>query len=824
MKALNQSRGSIVLAAMLFAVGGVNIANADKIIGTNDASPYVGVDSAGNKLTTGASVTISGTSTDGFTFSPNRHAYGGYAKGVADSNISGNTINIENANIQGPNSSRNIMAGRAEGDGSEGSIAQENKLTIKDSNITIGSGTIYPSVIGGRVDRAGGEAKNNTVEISNSDVTYYIYGGKGDGNSADNNSTIYNNHVYIKDSTFGSVWGGQAQAPSDDKNHAKYNTLVIEGGGYSQKAKSGDLRAGTTYGAGDSEYNTLFISGGTTLDRNNVSIFGGYSQGKATGNNRYNQLILDNVKIPNASDTIYAGGIKTNTTTLSNTEAVGNRAYINDLDFANGIVVGGGSELGNTSDNIVVINGNTKLKSAYSGKVREGADGTAKDNLVIMSGGTISENIYGGYTQGGETSGNAVYFMGGEVSGIVGGGNNGNKNTLILGKDKDNLGVIKAGQISNFNTLQFNAVKDGTNTDAVLTLTDSANGADLNGVTINFLNESSSDGAVEVLVGGDNGVGVNKKRNSGGGANAITELTKNAIKYGANLDTIAVVVSGAEAKNDIIENLQRTLSDGSTKPQTSYGIGDTFNYKYKTIDLKQPNKKYYLIKSNAPLQNYNKIKLENPANPTWIGKELKENSGIKIADIYQPDQIYKILSSTEYKRNLRGMFVENGDKDLFITGIDEITESWNDNEFDTNEFSKFNQPSNTGNHVYIEANAGDLGGKTIYGGYSDSEDVNNNNIYINQGANLSNATIIGGYSISGKVSNNTVDLNNTSVIADITLAQTDSGSVKVSNDNIKNADGVTIGGSVTIAKSTGSANLNGLNFEMPKFEKITGDF
>ncbi|MDA3071892.1 hypothetical protein OFN72_04385, partial [Campylobacter sp. VBCF_03 NA9] len=548
MKTLNKSRGSIVLATVLFAVSAANIANADnKITGTNTptgsvgSNPYIGVDNAGNLLTTGASVTISGTSTDGITFDPRRDAYGGYAKGAANSNVSGNTIKIiDQVNFKGPSSGRIIAAGRVADLSSENSIVQENKLIIKDSTIEIGDKQtdpndpnkkieIYPSVIGGRIDGKGGVAKNNTVEISNSDVSYCIYGGKG-SNNANNDSEIYNNHVYIENSKFASAWGGQAQAEIDSANHAKYNTLVIVGGGYSTKARYGDLRGGTTYGAGDSEYNTLSISGGTKLNFNTVSIFGGYSQGKATGNNRYNQLILDNVTIPNASNTIYAGGIKANTSTLSSSEAVGNRAYINDLKFAKGIVVGGSSELGNTSDNIVVINGTTELKSAYSGEVKEGADGTAKDNLVIMSGGTINENIYGGYTQGGETSGNAVYFMGGEVSGIVGGGNNGNKNTLILGNSTSTWGTRKAGQISNFENLNFNVLQEGDKSKAVLSLT-GADSSSLDGASVKFLDPSNGDSKkATITVGGNGGVGVNSLRDSGGGANGIKALSE-TIKY-----------------------------------------------------------------------------------------------------------------------------------------------------------------------------------------------------------------------------------------------------------------------------------------------------
>ena len=140
--------------------------------------------------------------------------------------------------------------------------------------------------------------------------------------------------------------------------------------------------------------------------------------------------------------------------------------------------------------------------------------------------------------------------------------------------------------------------------------------------------------------------------------------------------------------------------------------------------------------------------------------DVSRMSSVETITAIQPNQIYKIIDKDTYTRNLRGMFAENK-KAIYITGINEVEESWENDKFDSDEFTKFGKPDNKDNHIYIEANAGDLGDKTIYGGYSDSEDVNNNNIYINQNANLSNATIIGEYSKSGKVSGNNIDLNNT---------------------------------------------------------------
>ncbi|MDA3058357.1 hypothetical protein OFN97_07905, partial [Campylobacter sp. VBCF_05 NA6] len=802
MKALNQSRESIVLATILFAVGGVSFVNA-----------------AGDYFITGAT--------------KNGNIYDG-SKGN-----SGNTVEISEKDTIG--STKFVVNTTGWAHGGYGGDNGENVInnTLKVTNVDYAN---YPAYRGG-----------------------YITGGSG---------SVLNNSIIIDKSYFRGVYGGLISLKQyGATGNANYNTVKITDSMVDSKNNSdANFRAGSIEkGSGDVQYNTLEISGstikapvaqqGTQQVTKQVNISSGLLQ-NGSGNSRYNQVIISGAKttitrsIDSDQHNVIFGGRIINPNGTSQ-EIVGNRAYIQNLEYLNGNIVAGGSANNSNGgsgvttlkDNIAVISGDTKIKNAYGSWVKGLNNAKLSDNLIIVNlnpdenSAKISGNVYGSLNEaenGGTSENSAVYFMNGVVGGTVGGGKLANTgNTLILGRDTENFGLRQAGTIENFANLQFNTLKKATDTEknAVLTLTDSQIGADLNGVTINFLNGSTTNGAVEVVVGGNSGTGVNKKRNNGGGANAITNLTANAKKYSPNLDTIAVVKSGANTNNDIYEHDQAP----------SYGIGDTFNYAYEKIYLTKAGK-YYLINSESEILNYKSVDIDDKLN---ADKTLKDTN-IEVITAIQPDQIYKIIDKDTYTRNLRGMFAENK-KAIYITGTNKFEETWENDKFDSDEFTKFGKPSESGNEITIAKGAGELN-KTIYGGESTDKPVSGNSIIIEEGANLSNATIIGGYSEkgnvldnnislnkdatssgatliggfskSGKVSGNNIDLNNTDIKADIILAQIkeDGAEVKVSNDNIKNADGVTIGGSVTIAKSTGSANLNGLNFEMPKFEKITGDF
>ncbi|MDA3053493.1 hypothetical protein OFO01_08235, partial [Campylobacter sp. JMF_01 NE2] len=701
MKALNKSRGSIVLAAILFAVGGVGIADAVGIEGATletykkpdntNGYRYVGVNSSGEAITNEAKVTISGSGNN-YNTDKSKIIYGGYSEQAG--NLSNNSVYVTNVTA---------------------SLLKTNSIQVAYSNPSSGSRQL----------------NHNLAEITN--VTH-------------TGSNI-------------GIWSARAENASPGITN--YNTTVIK----NSEISHGNLRGAITYAnKGEASYNTLFVKDSTLYGAGSAySITGAMVQedflqnASDIGTASYNQLIYDGVTTytdtnkNSTSKYLFGGAAKLG-------EANNNRIYVRDLNknAADSVkiqtnVVGGGTwrnDSGGAEGNIAVVAGDSKIANVYGGAVGFDTGGGAtigesngtKNNLVILdlsNNGIIKENVYGGYisdTTNADTTGNAVYVLSGAVEGSIIGGNSKKENvsnTLILGKDKDNLGVIKVGGISGFDTLQFNAFTHGDTADkATLTLTNPQIGADLDGVAINVLKGNASDETVEVKV-------------DGGGENAITNLTKNAIKYGTNLDKIAIITGGAQANNDIEETLTRSRTD--EEYQAKYGIGDTFSYTYDVIDLnKEKNKKFYLIKSATSLQNIipdpnNNI---NGIDINWQNKEHSGETlanGAKIVDAFQPDQIYKILNSTKYTRNLRGIYLENNDENLYFTGTDEITEEWNDPKFDTNEFAKFNQPSNTGNHVYVETNiqTGDLVGKTIYGGYSDSDDstknsVENNNIYLNK--------------------------------------------------------------------------------------------
>ncbi|MDA3078702.1 hypothetical protein OFO07_07210, partial [Campylobacter sp. JMF_06 NA1] len=665
MKALNQSRGSIVLATILFAVGGVSFVNA-----------------AGDYFITGA--TKNGNTYDG-------------SKGN-----SGNTVEISEKDTSG--STKFVVNTTGWANGGNGSNNEENVInnTLKVTNVKHDN---YPAYRGG-----------------------YITGGSG---------SVLNNSIIIDKSYFRGVYGGLISLNSyGATGNANYNTVKITDSMVDSKNNSdANFRAGSIErGSGDVQYNTLEISGstikapvaqqGTQQVTKQVNISSGLLQ-NGSGNSRYNQVIISGAKttitrsIDSDQHNVIFGGRIINPNGTSQ-EIVGNRAYIQNLDYANGNIVAGGSANNSSGgsgvttlkDNIAVISGDTKIKNAYGSWVKGLNNANLSNNLIIVnltpneSFAKISGNVYGSLNEanGGTSENSAVYFMNGVVGGIVGGGKLANTgNTLILGGDTKNFGLRQAGTIENFANLQFNTLKEATDTkkNAVLELTDAQIQADLDGVTINFLNENATNGAVEVVVGGNSGTGVNEKRNNGGGANAIRDLTANAKKYSPNLDTIAVVNSGANANNDIYEHDQAP----------SYGIGDTFNYAYEKIYLTKAGK-YYLINSESEILNYKSVDIDDKLN---ADKTLKDTN-IEVITAIQPDQIYKIIDKDTYTRNLRGMFAENK-KAIYITGTNKFEETWenSDNEFNTNEFTKFGMKSESGNKITIAKDAGDLEGKTIYG-------------------------------------------------------------------------------------------------------------
>ncbi|MDA3043697.1 MULTISPECIES: hypothetical protein, partial [unclassified Campylobacter] len=419
MKALNKSRGSIVLAAMLFAVSSVSIANAVTKIDGAEEKTNPNRWQATTQPSEGT-VIISGA--DDATGSPltNRNVYGGYAE---------NGENVLNNKI--------IIRDKAEW--------KHNNRSLQAAAST-GTST---TTTGPRL------ANNNSI---------YITGG----------STINS-----------SMWAARVNDGSPAS--INYNTTIIEDSTITHT----QLRGAILYPAKSTvDYNTLYVKNSTMFGSgDSFEITGGFAQDVPTSENKadlvgtasYNQLIYDGV-------TTYTGTTKKTTSKYLHAgvarqgEANNNRIYVRDLnkdadDSAIATNVVGGDtwrpKSGGAEGNIAVAVGESKIANIYGGAVGFKADDRvtniskgANKNLVILdlSGdGKVTENVYGGYifdTSLGTTTGNAVYFLNGNVGGaVVGGNKEKTENTLILGNSTSTWGTRKAGQISNFENLNFNVLQ-----------------------------------------------------------------------------------------------------------------------------------------------------------------------------------------------------------------------------------------------------------------------------------------------------------------------------------------------------------------------------
>lgn len=624
-----------------------------------------------------------------------------------------------------------------------------------ESNVTVtndGAGSDYngKNIFGALISN-GANAANNTVKVTGTEITTgSIEAARVGGSSASGIKKVSNNSIVIKDSNVtASIWAGRA----NDNNQAdvNYNTTQIE----NSTITHNQLRGGISWpDKGTADYNTLYIKDSTTIGNgssvgNTFEITGGFTQDyynstdpDKTGIASYNQLIYDNVTTytNNKSATIkylFGGAGRSG-------EANNNRAFVRDLNknIADSVtiqtyVVGGATwrpRSGGAEGNIAVAVGDSKIAGIYGGAVAFSNSGAATEstkgankNLVILDlsdKGIVKENVYGGYifdTSMGSTTGNAVYFKRGTVEGNVTGGNHQDKtgNTLILGDSTSTWGTRKAGAITGFESLNFNVLKEGSSSDAVLSLT-GADSSNLDGVSIKFLDQGNGDSKeATITVGGKGGVGVNSLRDSGGGENGIKALSE-TIKYkqyDAKDEKIKVVT--LVAQDNVEENLKRKLSNGTEDPQATYNIGTKYTFTYKDIDLTEANKKYYLINStSSELTGYTNMKNYTDSTISGKGETITHWDGTKgiVIDAYQTNQDYLIDNASTFTRNLRGMFVSEDKKALYIASNGDAKENIGTIIGGDKFFTKFGQRKD-GNTISVTPNGNlDLSTTTFDGG------------------------------------------------------------------------------------------------------------
>jgi len=156
-----------------------------------------------------------------------------------------------------------------------------------------------------------------------------------------------------------------------------------------------------------------------------------------------------------------AGDVKDNTATL---DLPNNNTAIKDIY---GGKITNAANAGEVSGNIVNMK-QGKVEYAVGGQTD--GTGAAKNNTVNLTGGTV-QNVYGGYTNGtGKTTGNIVNIGytdkngvfravadGTKVTGTIYGGS---KSDDVTGNTLNVRGAITAGQIANFEQLNFAVNKD----------------------------------------------------------------------------------------------------------------------------------------------------------------------------------------------------------------------------------------------------------------------------------------------------------------------------------------------------------------------------
>ena len=261
------------------------------------------------------------------------------------------------------------------------------KLTIGKSNssakipsssnqkTSVTKGTVTKDIYGGR--GYGDNAQNNTVTISGGTITKKVIGGFSTYLYDNNKTSGYanGNTVYIKKGTIGSaskpstVYGGYSYNNNTNKDRIDVSGGTVYGG----------VIAGKSGSSGSSTYNTVNIKGGTT--------YGYITGGEST------------------SGTVTNNGVKVTGGTVKTLKNRTSR------------IVGGVSKDSDVTNNTVSINGGTVSVDTFGGYSTKG---NAEANTVNISQ-ALSGNVYGGYSVNGKASNNRINLYKGSSGKIYGG-------------------------------------------------------------------------------------------------------------------------------------------------------------------------------------------------------------------------------------------------------------------------------------------------------------------------------------------------------------------------------------------------------------------
>ncbi|MDA3076397.1 autotransporter outer membrane beta-barrel domain-containing protein [Campylobacter sp. JMF_04 NA10] len=281
----------------------------------------------------------------------------------------------------------------------------------------------------------------------------------------------------------------------------------------------------------------------------------------------------------------------------------------------------------NVSGNTINFNSGT-FEEMVGG---DSSDGEASGNKVIMNGGgdAMLSNVYGGRSSTGKVSGNKVFINGGQMDDVYGG------KSYSAGKVSGNEVVINDGYI-------HTGIYGGTS----------------------WGNGEVSDNTV-TLLGGDLSHATIK-----GFENGSTASKNNTLNIGSSTQKLANSLSAKNIYN--FENLNFYLKDSLANDFVALKLSDAPQTDLTKTNITVDNlssyidgtgNKYYLLKS------YGEISVDS----TWL-------SGTRTYD-----NVFNVISKTEYNVAKGGIFQSSDKKDLYITSTTDSTESITGDTFGDNE-------------------------------------------------------------------------------------------------------------------------------------------
>lgn len=469
--------------------------------------------------------------------------------------VTGNNVSITNVEIA--NMKSTFIAAGANGiDGGDGSTSvgevSNNTLTI---NGTLEGANLH--LYGGYVDNANGNAINNKVIIGTADdkttITDCIqndkeedinavYGGysEGSGNASNNTVEITNAEVTINRITGGYTIDGNADNNTVTINNATTTAENIYGG-YTEN--------------GTAKENGISISGESTV--NNA-----YAAKTGTANAENNKITISGGSVHDAYAAVTDGG-----------DAIGNIATMTGgkAEYLAGAATDYGDNKnanGSAINNGVIMSGG-EVKEVAGGEAFE-AGAEVKGNYVEMSGGT-AQNVYGANTMYATATGNRVTISGDAV--VTGSGDNGYED--FDGSVTKNFGVYGAhsGMNGSDENTGLGALSDNT-----VIIKDNAQVSNAYGAYSYGDSEVSGNKVAitgNVTVGQFNSVVNEESGNVVGGYSAAGSVDSNEVTIGSEdgaLTVDAEFVAGGHSGDGEATNNTVSLKDVTFKHNTEiYG-------------------------------------------------------------------------------------------------------------------------------------------------------------------------------------------------------------------------------------------------------------